>query len=559
MVAVRDDESQGLVRDEVLAYRGKNSCIPRWTRRSWRMAFGVLAVVFLISMGVLVMWRGVASETETANISDEFDITYRDPSQDLPFVRDKDPLIDVVLRAELSPSTSSNTTEGTQGFTEKKENENEETISPVTTSNNSSTIDYDKEDLKNALFSTKLQVEECRKLKQRKSFADKNSFEYKLASANCGWDYSFADPPSKTEPWRVVLFGHHWNKMVLYISGCPIGETKCPSAPMCNITLSNDVRTVSHADVIVAFQEDADASLERLKDYPKLKRQYRVLYFREAHTKHPSALRQEMYEFEMGVHFYAELYNPTYMRRPSELLSGSIFPFPPIPMIPLQEKTKFAMWAISDCHAISQRDLYIARMTRVLGADRVHGYGKCGNRMLPQKPINNAAKLIAEYKFYLSFENMIENGYVSEKLLWILTIPVVPVYYGAPNVPNITTVPSYINVANFRNPEALAQYLLHLDGKPEEYNKYHVWRDKSGKYFTEEYLDAIRYKLAGPEEVLQFSNDAFAPQRSAQCCRLCDKRYVQWAVHQRLINKKRGTSRVTDMTKSHLMTKFFGG
>ena len=35
---------------------------------------------------------------------------------------------------------------------------------------------------------------------------------------------------------------------------------------------------------------------------------------------------------------------------------------------------------------------------------------------------------------------------------------------------------SFIHVDDFSTPEHLAKHLIHLDGNPEEYNKYHLWR-----------------------------------------------------------------------------------
>lgn len=41
---------------------------------------------------------------------------------------------------------------------------------------------------------------------------------------------------------------------------------------------------------------------------------------------------------------------------------------------------------------------------------------------------------IGRYKFVIAFENSICNDYITEKLWRPLTIGVVPIYFGAPNV-----------------------------------------------------------------------------------------------------------------------------
>ena len=257
----------------------------------------------------------------------------------------------------------------------------------------------------------------------------------------------------------------------------------------------------------------------------------------------------------MGVHFYSGIPNPVFMRKPIQLLSSSFPPHPPVEFLPLSERLGyFALSIISDCNAPSLRDAYLRTLVSILGSDNVHEYGKCGNRKLPPKPIINAAKMIAKYKFFFSFENTIQSGYVTEKLFFTLNLPVIPVYYGAPNVPNVTVIPSFIKVADFHSPKQLANYLLHLAENEEESMAYHRWR-KDPKLFSKDYLDIISKRLAGPEElkVYQDKNVLRFP-RAAQCCRLCDENYVRYAMESRtdesLINGRMGER---DVKK-----KFFG-
>lgn len=43
-------------------------------------------------------------------------------------------------------------------------------------------------------------------------------------------------------------------------------------------------------------------------------------------------------------------------------------------------------------------------------------------------------KFIARYKFVIAYENGVCNDYITEKLWRPLTLGVVPIYFGAPNV-----------------------------------------------------------------------------------------------------------------------------
>ena len=129
---------------------------------------------------------------------------------------------------------------------------------------------------------------------------------------------------------------------------------------------------------------------------------------------------------------------------------------------------------------------------------------------------------------------------MTEKLIEILSLPVLPVYYGDPIVLNITKTPSFIKASDFATPEKLAEYLLYLDANPEEYNKYHAWR-RNPNPFASDYLHLLRDKVAGPLEVERYLDSVDvkdagsaqmnfrAMQRRAQCCRLCDANFAKQA------------------------------
>jgi len=247
----------------------------------------------------------------------------------------------------------------------------------------------------------------------------------------------------------------------------------------------------------------------------------------------PPIAIQKKYDFEMGVHYYSGLLNPNFMRRPHQYLSGAVYPYPPFDFIPVQQRTKYAIAIISHCRAGSLRDFYIDRLQASLGHNKIDRFGKCSGQRLPGRAINLAFKVVSEYKYYLSFENTIEDGYVTEKLLFVLNVPVLPIYLGALNVPNITTIPSYIKASDFRSPKHLADYMLYLDANPDEYMKYHAWR-KDASHFNKEYLEILQNRVAGPEELSYFKDKKFPRfPRTAQCCRLCDENFVKYATETR--------------------------
>lgn len=357
----------------------------------------------------------------------------------------------------------------------------------------------------------------------------RSSVEYKVAAANCGWGYDYLNSAGAKKKWKVYLAGPGWTHAIHDLSGCP---RTCPNSPKCEIRMAIvHPSKIYDGDVVVYFQTDTSSLVHAFP--PNKRKIYQVIYWREAVFSHPSIKEQKTVDFEMGVHYYAGLPNPSFARAPAQLERMSFPPDPPIEFIPVQKRQNFALSIISHCHANSQRDEYVLHLSNQLGSDKVHQYGSCGNRQLPPKPIKNAAKLISTYKFYLSFENTIQDSYVTEKLFYVLNFPILPVYYGALNVPNITIVPSFIKVSDFSSPKALAAYLVFLDSNPNEYMKYHAWRTDPTLY-DPEYLEHLQYRVAGPDELLYFKNKKFDRfPRTAQCCRLCDENYVKYAAETR--------------------------
>ena len=145
-------------------------------------------------------------------------------------------------------------------------------------------------------------------------------------------------------------------------------------------------------------------------------------------------------------------------------------------------KTRLVAWVISHCNAASRRDDYIRELSKFIEVD---GYGRCAKRGCTvlednqhQKDPKNCWRMISNtYKFYLSFENSLCNGYITEKL-WsrLASGKLVPVVLGGSNYSSLLPPNSYIDVRNFTSPKHLARYLRKLDGDDSMYNSYFEWR-----------------------------------------------------------------------------------
>ncbi|KAH9254037.1 hypothetical protein BASA81_007912 [Batrachochytrium salamandrivorans] len=356
------------------------------------------------------------------------------------------------------------------------------------------------------------------------STAQLSERDLKIKQADCGDGYAFRNSSSISKPFKVLLLGSAWRKdNVRDLSGCPLGEGKCPLSPLCTFAQADKYSSSqSPPDVTVVFQTQ-----HQLQSNSR----YRVLYWREA--MFPGPLTLEGFDFEMGVHLFAGLPNPYFMETPREYLlkvNGALMPS--LPVTNSQPPTKFAISIISHCGAASQRDEYLAMINKLLKPQQlnVDEYGTCGKLLLPSKPLGRANEIISSYKFYFSLENELQTGYVTEKLLYILALDgPIPVYFGSPGLrPNITLSKSFISASEFSTTQELVDHLIDLDQNDTKWQEYKQWR--INRDFTDEYLGIMSQRIAGPEELLAHakSNPKRFP-RMAQCCRLCDEQFVQFA------------------------------
>jgi len=97
-----------------------------------------------------------------------------------------------------------------------------------------------------------LHLSNCRLEKAKKY--PKDSREYSMASANCGWGYERPQIAVDSSKWKVYLVGSSWNDKVLFWSGCDVKT--CPFSPACSFHTATHVSRAKEADVIVVFQLD---------------------------------------------------------------------------------------------------------------------------------------------------------------------------------------------------------------------------------------------------------------------------------------------------------------
>lgn len=107
----------------------------------------------------------------------------------------------------------------------------------------------------------------------------------------------------------------------------------------------------------------------------------------------------------------------------------------------LAHKNKAAIWLVTNCDPESQAQGYVKNLQEELRKynQSIDLYGHCANNILCTKDYEKAymkeceALIESKYMFYLSFENVLSEDYVSTQLLTGLNHYAVPVVFGGAN------------------------------------------------------------------------------------------------------------------------------
>jgi hypothetical protein len=89
----------------------------------------------------------------------------------------------------------------------------------------------------------------------------------------------------------------------------------------------------------------------------------------------------------------------------------------------------------------------------------VHGYGSVFGNYFS----GNKIDLIKKYKYNICFENTIQEGYVTEKLLEAKVAGCIPIYYGHPAVSKDFNEKGFINYYNYNDISSFFDYIKRLE------------------------------------------------------------------------------------------------
>uniref|UniRef100_A0A914WZF1 Fucosyltransferase n=1 Tax=Plectus sambesii TaxID=2011161 RepID=A0A914WZF1_9BILA len=147
------------------------------------------------------------------------------------------------------------------------------------------------------------------------------------------------------------------------------------------------------------------------------------------------------------------------------------------PKVDMSKKTKLVAWMVSNCNSKSGREQLSSELQKYV---KVDVYGGCGQLSCPKDDTqeeNCYKKLATQYKFYLSFENSLCRGYMTEKFSNPLKHGMVPVVFGGGNYSDLLPHSKiFINAKAYPSMKELAEYLLYLDKNATAYEEYFEWR-----------------------------------------------------------------------------------
>jgi len=108
---------------------------------------------------------------------------------------------------------------------------------------------------------------------------------------------------------------------------------------------------------------------------------------------------------------------------------------------------------------------------------KVESRGACLNNAAPFPRGLDKKDGLKKYKFALTFENSLDDYYVTEKVWDALAAGSLPIYHGAPEILDYVPSPdSIIDYRQLKTPEALADYLDILVANDTLYAKHLEWR-----------------------------------------------------------------------------------
>ncbi|XP_078541469.1 3-galactosyl-N-acetylglucosaminide 4-alpha-L-fucosyltransferase FUT3-like [Lissotriton helveticus] len=221
----------------------------------------------------------------------------------------------------------------------------------------------------------------------------------------------------------------------------------------------------SRADAVILHHRDVCSSKDQLPQKPRPQNQRWVWFNLESPRHSPN------------LHFMDNLINLTLnYRSDADIFSpyGWVESVKSPQDFNIPNKTKLVAWVVSNWDSSLARVAYYNDLKNHINIDIYGG----GSRPLAR---DKTISTISQYKFYLSFENSLNQDYITEKL-WhnALLSGTLPVVLGPTRENYERFLPSdaFIHVSDFPSAKELAAHLRFLDANDEQYRRYFEWRKR---------------------------------------------------------------------------------
>ena len=129
---------------------------------------------------------------------------------------------------------------------------------------------------------------------------------------------------------------------------------------------------------------------------------------------------------------------------------------------------------MSNCGAKWRSD-YIAELSTYV---KIYSYGHCFHNVEEPPSRDNIAATFPEitkkHRMVVTFENTIQNDYITEKIVFCYKSGVIPVYWGPPEIHQwVPGNHTFIDPQKFKGPKELAEYLKRVD-EDDDLFRYHT-------------------------------------------------------------------------------------
>ncbi|XP_077200276.1 alpha-(1,3)-fucosyltransferase 4 [Paroedura picta] len=266
-----------------------------------------------------------------------------------------------------------------------------------------------------------------------------------------------ASGSSSEAPLRVLLWWEPFGR------GRPLGDCRARyNISACSVTANRSGHGEAHAILFHHRDLAAHGAHQLPAARPPAQRWVWMNFESPSHSPGLRGLRG-LFNWTMSYRVDSDVFVPYGYLRPRRA--------PPAPLA-LPAKRKLVAWVISNWNEEHARVRYFRQLRRYLPVDV---YGARGRRLKD----DSVVETVADYKFYLAFENSQHQDYITEKL-WrnAFKSRAVPVVLGPPRSNYELFIPadSFIHVDDFASPAQLAIYLKFLDKNKSRYRRYFAWR-----------------------------------------------------------------------------------